>query len=449
MKRISSSLRRVLALGMILTVLVTLGAPLAWAQDQTTLTMWHWGGVEDKALLDAKLAEIFPDLFENLTVDHISIGGQDVDVYQQLRLALAAGQDLPDIVTMNYTALPEFATADVLTDLSECLAPYRADLTQAGVALSEYDGKVVAIPKQAKTKLWFYRKDMFAEAGIDPNAIVTFDDFIAAGTKFHETFPDSYIINLGPQPIHYWYFMILSNWETVRVADADGNYQLTTDEHFATLLEWLDAMQDIAFPTDDFSADWAQAFIDGKIGSWLGASWGWIYPIERWSLSPNPDQWGVTLWPEFSRNGAESGGEVLVIPKGAPHPELACDYLAAQFLTTEGSVSYFYSAGVVPITKSGIAELTPRAENPPKPEGLSDEAWALDPIHFWGATLPEYMEKSYKGFQIFTYDPAASAELDILRQHAEAYLAGEVSPEEALQDAQSDMESQIGNPYEF
>jgi len=290
---------------------------------------------------------------------------------------------------------------------------------------------------------------MFAEAGIDPAAIATFDDFIAAGEKFHETFPDSYIINLGAQPIHYWYFMILSHWKDVHVADEDGNYKLTSDERFATLLDWLNRMQDIAFPTDDFSADWSQAFIDGKIGSWLGASWGWTYPIDRWALEPDPDKWGVALWPEFNRYGADAGGDVLVIPKGAAHPELACEYLTSQFLTTEGSLAYFNSAGVVPITLSGLAEVTARAENPTKPEGMSDENWALNPINFWGAQLPEYMGKSYEVFQVFPYDPAAAAELDILRQYTEKYLAGDMSLEDALEGAQADMEMQIGNPYDF
>jgi multiple sugar transport system substrate-binding protein len=440
---------RLLALSLVVVMVAVLGLPLAQAQERTTITMWHWGGVEDNIAQDAKLAELFPDLFEKINVDHLSVGGQDAEVYQQLRLALAAGENLPDIVTMNYTAVPEFASAGVLMDLSDCIAPYADDMSQAAVGLSQYDGKVVAIPKQAKSKLWFYRKDMFAQAGIDPSAIATFDDFIAAGEKFHETFPDSYIINLGAQPIHYWYFMMLSNWDDVRVADQDGNYQLTSDERFGTVMDWLKRMEAVAFPTDDFSSDWNQAFIDGKVGSWLGASWGWTYPISRWSLQPEPDQWGVALWPEFDRRGSDAGGGVLVIPKGAKHPDLACEYLADQHLTTEGSLAYFYSTGVVPITNSGLAELATRAENPTKPEGMSDEDWAQDPLNFWGTLLPEYMGKSYEYYNVFPYDPAAAAELDILRQYTEQYIAGDLSLEDALKGAQADMEMQIGNPYDF
>ena len=36
----------------------------------------------------------------------------------------------------------------------------------------------------------FYRADLFKEAGIDPNSIETYDDYIAAGKKLQEKFPE-------------------------------------------------------------------------------------------------------------------------------------------------------------------------------------------------------------------------------------------------------------------
>ena len=41
----------------------------------------------------------------------------------------------------------------------------------------------------------------------------------------------------------------------------------------------------------------------------------------------------------------------------------------------------------------------------------------------------------------------ASAELTILRQHLEAYLANKETLEQALARAEADMTAQIGNPY--
>ena len=58
----------------------------------------------------------------------------------------------------------------------------------------------VTVPRSAKTKIWYYRKDMFEEAGIDVAQVKTFEDYMAAGQKLRDTFPDSYIMNIGPQP---------------------------------------------------------------------------------------------------------------------------------------------------------------------------------------------------------------------------------------------------------
>jgi ABC-type glycerol-3-phosphate transport system substrate-binding protein len=437
----------------LLVCLLLAGFNVLHGQDEpTTLTAWHWGGIDDNNQQDDLLAEIFPELFERIQVENLSVGANDAEVYQQFRLALASGTDLPDMVNMNYIALPEFASAGVLADLTDCLAPYMDDISQAGIELTQYDGQIVAIPKQAKSKLWFYRVDMFEEAGIDPTAIVTFEDFMAAAEQFNATFPDAYIINLGPQPIHYWYFTILSHWEDSRVADADGNFLVTSDESFNQLFTWTKTLFDseLTFRTDDFSADWNQAFIDNRVGSWLSAAWGFNWPVNEFSAAPNPEQWGVTLWPEFMRAGAEAGGSIVVIPSDAPNIDLACEYLATQFLTTDGSVAYFESTGVLPITNSGLAELQSRAENPVRPEGMSDEDWARDQINFWGTDLIDAVAASYEVFQIYPYDPAASTELEILRQHMQALLAGDhASVEDALAAAQADMESQIGNPYDF
>lgn len=445
--------RKVVRLLLVLSlILVGVSAVQAQGDGDDTITVWQWGGVEDNIQQTEQLAEIFPELFERITVENLSVGGNDAEVYQQFRLALAAGEDLPDVVTMNYTAVPEFASAGVLMDMEECLAPYMDDLSQAGLALAQYEGEYVAIPKQAKSKLWFYRKDMFDEAGIVPDEIATFDDFLAAAEQFHATFPDAYIINLGPQPIHYWYFTTLSHWDDSRVATEDGDYLVTSHESFNNLLTWTKALYDaeLTFRTDDFSPDWNQAFIDNQVGSWLSASWGWDWPVKNFSEEPHPEQWGVTLWPEFMRYGAEAGGGVVVIPKDAPNPELACEFLATQFLTTKGSVAYFEATGVIPVTKSGLAEVTAMAENPVKPEGMSEEDWARDRLNFWGTTFPEMTQASYDVFQIYPYDPAASTELEIMRQHTEDLLAGRHdSVEDALEAMQSDMEMQIGNPYDF
>lgn len=415
------------------------------------VVIWSRGGIDDNMQQLAEFREVNPELFERINPTYISAGGNQNEVNSALRLALASGEELPDIVRMNYDTVSEFAEAGVLMDLSPYIEPYLDDLSQAAIELTRYGDQVVAVPFQAKSKLWFYRRDLFAEAGIDPTQIRTPEQFLAAARRYHDVHPDSYFINLGSQPIHYWYFTAFSHWDDARVATDDGEYLITSHPAFSTWLQFTKDLYDseLTFRVDDFSPDWNPGFIDGSIGSWLGASWGWSYPVLRWAEVPNPDQWGVALWPEFVRYGAEGGGGVSVIPAGAPNAEAAAEYLVAQFFETDGAVSYFDSTGVVPTLSSALDVLADRARSAVRPAGMSDAEWYSDPVVFWGETFIEMNRESFEYFQIFPYDPAFSLELAIIRQHTEALLAGDFDTvDEALAAMEADMVQQIGNPYQ-
>jgi hypothetical protein len=55
--------------------------------------------------------------------------------------------------------------------------------------------------------------------------------------------------------------------------------------------------------------------------------------------------------------------------------------------------------------------------------------------------------ESMETFQVFSYDPTAQAQLDIMRRRTEAFIANRSSLDEALEGMQADMERQLGNPY--
>ena len=83
-----------------------------------------------------------------------------------------------------------------------------------------------------------------------------------------------------------------------------------------------------------------------------------------------------------------------------------------------------------------------------RPSGLTDAEWAASPVNYFGT---EYLSKilaAMENFAVFPYDPHAEAELNIMRAQTEAMLAGKLSVEEALAAMESDMQNQIGNPYE-
>ena len=246
--------------------------------------------------------------------------------------------------------------------------------------------------------------------------------------------------------------MILTHWDAaeIQVAKADGSYNLVGNEHYETLLSWLKEWYSsgIAFNTDDWSPDWQPAFNDGIIAGDLVSQW-----MDFFLPAFAPDQkrlWGKALWPEFNRAGSEAGGDVVTIPLGAENAEGGFEFLAKQYLATEGAVELWKTQSRAPLIKSGRDAVLPLIDGFERPEELSDEEWQTHPINYFG---PDVMDAHYEHldnhFRLFPYDPAASAELDILRKHTEAFLADGETLEEALAGAQSDMEAQLGNPYEL
>lgn len=420
----------------------------AFAQSSNAFTVWVWGGAERFDARKATYARAFPAMADAWNIKVESPGAHDAEVAQQLRLALASGSGIPDLMQMNYTAVPEFAEAGLLEDLSDFMAPYADDLSTAGKALSTYKGQTIAIPAEAKSKVWYYRKDLFEAAGIDVNAVATFDDYMAAGQAYRDTHPDGYLMNIGDTPIHYWYFMMLSHWDDVRVADEDGTYRITSDPHFGEVLEWMKQWtdSDIAMPIDDWAPDWQPAFANGTLGGSLLASW-----LTAFLPQFAPEQagkWGLALWPEFNRTGSEAGGSVFVVPKGSVNGRAAAEWYSQLQLSTAGAVADWEDRGLPPVVDSAFPEIAERLASPIRPDDVTDAEWAITPVNYFGPEFMDTIQASLREFKLFNYDPAAQAELDIMRRQTEGYIAGSQSLDEALEGMQDDMERQIGNPYD-
>ncbi len=426
--------------------------PAVWrpaqAQSAATIKIMTWGGADRFGPRIAAFERLHPKSAERIKVQVVSPGAHDAEVYQALRLGLASRTDVPDLVQMNYIGVPEFAEAGALADLSKLVEPYRADMTEAGRELSTYNGKVVGIPLQLKPKIWLYRTDLFEQAGIDPAGIKTFDEYVAAGRRFHEKHPKSFIMNIGSNPIHYWYFMLLSHWPDVRVADRSGKFQLASDKRFGEVLTWLKTFRTsgISLPVDDWSPDWQPAFADGSIGGSLLSSWMTQF-LPKFAPAQS-GRWAIAPWPEFNRWGSEAGGAVFVIPSAAKNKEAAFEFASKMLLDTSGSVDEWVRTGAPPAVKSAVAEVNERARSMQRRDGMTDAEWAALPVNYFGKDFMKPVVESLNTFRVFPYDPAAQAELDIMRRQTEGFLAGRTSLDQALAGMDADMKRQIGNPYQ-
>ncbi|MBR2656942.1 MAG: extracellular solute-binding protein [Loktanella sp.] len=92
-----------------------------------------------------------------------------------------------DIIAVDLPWIGEFAEKGVLMALDECLDTDRLDppdFHTAGWMAAHWGGRAYGVPSQTTPELLFYRKDLFAEAGLEPPD--TTDKLIDAARHFHK-----------------------------------------------------------------------------------------------------------------------------------------------------------------------------------------------------------------------------------------------------------------------
>ena len=168
--------------------------PTIDANTETEITVWAWN-VAAKALMET--AKVFNEKYPKIKVN-VQEFGLAQNVYERYGVILSSGNGVPDVIQIE---------SDYIQTFSENYPQYFFDMkdyiTIDGVVdpskiASSYDstGKLVSIPWDSGPVVMFYRVDLFKEAGIDPNSIVTFEDYIAAGKKLQEKFPNVYMTGL-------------------------------------------------------------------------------------------------------------------------------------------------------------------------------------------------------------------------------------------------------------
>jgi ABC-type glycerol-3-phosphate transport system substrate-binding protein len=411
------------------------GSAQVRSEEKKTIRIMRWGSTENALNYMKYFSERYPEFMEKCNVEYF-VGGSGDDVCaEQMRLALASGESICDINQLNYTQLAEFARAGVLLSVEDIIAPVRDDMLTGFRMMTEYDGKALAVPNSIKAKLWFYRKDIFDQASIDPTKIKNAEDFIAAGKKLKSINPKYRMWSLGAPNAGYQYMMVLSGTDT-SFADQNGKFRLTADPNFKRILEIYKRFLDEGIVADipEWTPDWEKAFADEVLVSYLNATW-----LAQNMFLPKyaPEQkgkWEVTQWPSFigEIGGSEAGGDISVIPEYSKEPELAKEFLKLQYLDKDGWFLHKnVGLAVVPMMKSWI-----------------DDPRAREAHVYLGGDFAGECIKSVESFKLFPWDPSAQLGLSILTPFFDSAITGKTPIDAALRDAQAALENQVGNPWE-
>ena len=402
--------------------------------EKTKLVGMCWGQTDNQEKMVADLFAAYPELQDKYEIEWVIGGQHDSDIGEKMRLALSSNEYIADFVQLNYTQVPEFAGAGALSDVSAVINQYAADLLDGAITISKYNGKSVVFPFELKPRVWYYRSDLFGQAGVDVAAIKTADDLIAAGKKVQEVAPGTYIWNLGSAACAYQFFLTLSG-NGASFCDADGNYNISTDAGTRAMLEDYKKLVDagIVMNISDWTPDWESALNDGTVVSQLCA--GWLAQdvfLPTYAGDAQSGKWACAAWPELggAKGGSDAGGSVFAVPTFAANPEAAADFLGYLTLSEAGSKAIFDTIAAVPINKKTLDDPAVKAPN-----------------HYFGSSLLEAQIIGLNQLMVFDYSPKAAAEIDIVNEYFIKAIYGEMSIDEALNAAQNDLVTVLGNAY--
>jgi len=141
------------------------------------ITLWVMGGDTPDALRDYLKTE-----YADATGGTLTIEQQDwADALSKLTTALPDAENTPDVVEIGNTWSPTFTNVGAFSDVSDLYEELGGDnLLPSFVEVGEVDGANYALPYYFGSRYVFYRKDLWAAAGLPvPTTLTEFNESAA------------------------------------------------------------------------------------------------------------------------------------------------------------------------------------------------------------------------------------------------------------------------------
>ena len=178
------------------------------------ITLWLNGGDTPDALRD-----YLKTSYAKATGGTLTIEEQDwTDALAKLTTALPDSENTPDVVEIGNTWSATFTTAGAFTDLSDIYDSLGGSkLLPSFVAAGDVDGKHYALPYYFGSRYMFYRKDVWAKAGL--SVPTTLAEFNADAAKLKTADQSGFYI--GGQDWRNGVSWIFANGGDLAVKDGD------------------------------------------------------------------------------------------------------------------------------------------------------------------------------------------------------------------------------------
>ncbi len=398
------------------------------------LELWHfWASPVRRNAVRRVIAMCQAEL-PNITVtDTVKPFG---DIWTANIAAVAAGSGMPDIIVADRPTLPKDAADGIYMSLQEFAdrdGVTRDQFYDWAWDQGVYEGEVYGIPHETDVTVLFYNKNLFAQAGLDPEQPpTTWAELEEYADALDVQNPDGTYSRIGFMPL--WNRGV-DVWQYTNDADMiaeDGTPQIN-DPKVLEVVEWIKGWVDryggwqaVQNFNASFGAPPNDNFMSGGVAM-RADIFGYNSQLEFYrpnvalddGTNPRMD-WGVALLPGNPDTGTWSGGFALSIPNGSPNAEAAWEFIKCA-TSAEGQASWARDTQAQPTNIEAAQDPVLNA-HPLWP--VVEEALATSTGGVYVSQYPNWPEQ--------------------LNQRWDLVWSGQLTPQEALDEAQAAVEAQIG-----
>lgn len=313
---------------------------------ETEITIWAWN-VAAKALVES--AKSFNQKYPKIKVN-VQEYGLAQNVYERYSVILSSGVGVPDIIQIESDYVQTFAETypQYFFDMNGYIdIDGKVDPSKISTSYDS-EGKLVSIPWDSGPVVMFYREDLFNQAGIDINSIITFEDYISAGKKLKEKFPNITMTGLPfTQDENLFRCLLVANKSYY--LNNKGEITVASSKAIETL-QMIKRLIDEGVAKNTINWDGGiVANKNGELASWImGGWWGGTIKDQmpemkgKWKIAPIP------AFPDGAR-ASSSGGAGLSITASEPIKQAAAlEFIKESLMNVDNQLMMYEKYSLFP-----------------------------------------------------------------------------------------------------
>ena len=417
-------------------------APAADAGDAPSGKLLIWAQAANQDVFEQTALDSFKEKYPDVAIEFVNY--PPAEVANQMSLAIQGGVGGPDLGVTENLSIGRLVELGGLTDLSDLLQPYAADLNAPALAEGSKDGKYYCAPWDIGPVVTFYRRDVFKQAGLsddpaDVSALLgTWDGMLDTCKTIKETTGSScFALNKANNIGDYFFNML---WQQgLGLYDDEGKVTVDSPAHVTTLeklgefwqndlvsdeLEWTDNWYaELNAPLDDPNLKPVATVV---IAAWMGNF------LKTWVAADRTGDWGVAQMPAFTEGGVRSanqGGSCIFIPEASTNKAAAQAFIEHMLFTPENQIELFAYSDYFPAWAALYGDQM--FEQP-------DPYFGDQPVRMTFAEAAQAIP------QVNQYGPYAQAIRGALATAVQKYAMGMAGAEEALTEAANTIRTETG-----